>query len=274
MPTVPELFSMASGRQCVGPHRCFYCGAPADETIPASEHVGEGFTARDTCACPHSPWVCVGCDLVHRSVPMPGYALPQRAREHSWLVTPTAATPYITALTVAVPDRLKEAGDAKLAYRREQLACVRKLCLEPPEPPYALVLTVGGRTHQLYRGVVCHSREEVSLTLELERIRYRPADLRERVQLCKRLIAATGKPRLGKPPDTGLLCALQEYCEPGEPVVLLEEWERIWNAALTRLAVFLAPVKEDCAREYPAYTDPAAADAPGVRRRRQATRRS
>jgi hypothetical protein len=182
-------------------------------------------------------------------------------------VTSTKVVAYVTALQVGLPDRLRN-PEEKTAYRREQLAAVRAIALDPPEPPFALILTIGGRTHQLYRGVVCHSRDECVLTLEGERIYYSPAALADRIDLCKQLIAATGKPRLAESPAAVMVCTLQEHYG-GAAAELLDRWEPVWSAALTRLALFLSPVKEDCAREYPRIEN---ADASHVRRGHRASR--
>ena len=279
MPNVPELFATALGKRCVGEHRCYYCGSPADETIPTSVHVGAGFTARDACACPGSPWVCIGCGIVHRDAVIPEYADPQRCREFSWIVTSTSATAYLTALTVAVPDALSRAEKsartdadrdaaklAKLRHRREQLTSLRNAVLSPPAPPFAIVLTIGGRTHQLYRGIVCHDAARPTLTLEMERITYTPAELAERIDLCKQIIAATGKPRLADPPSASLVCSLQQHYAPGSEIRLISAWEPIWNSPLTRLALFLSPIKEECELEYPKTAVVDAGRLPGGRK--------
>jgi hypothetical protein len=159
----------------------------------------------------------------------------QKVRGYSWVVTANSA----------------------LAATKAHLEQLRALCLDPPEPPFAIVLTDSGQTHQLYRGTVNHSREVVTVTLEAEpvtyragqRVFYRPDELAPRLDLCGRLIAATGKPALREPiTQRFALAVMERYCD-GE--ALLNLWTRVREQPLSRLAAWISPAKETCLNVYP-----------------------
>ena len=113
------------------------------------------------------------------------------------------------------------------------------------------MLTDSGQTHQLYRGVVNHDvRDTVVVTLEAERIEYRPAELASRMLLCRHLIAATGKPALSDLPSTRMWSAVVEHWDIlGDP--MMETWTQVYGQPLSRLAAWLSPNKETCRNEFP-----------------------
>lgn len=230
--SVPHLFARAAGSDCIGPLRCFYCGAPCDGAYPALAYVRDSFTGRNDVPCPGSPAVCTGCVLcldeaADVTLLTGEHRTGQKMRNWSWLVT----------------ERERLAGNK--AHRDRW----RASCVDPPRPPFALVLADSGQKHLLYRGVVCRSREDVSVTLEGERVDYRPDDLHARLELCGRLIAASGKPALAEPPSVGMALGVLARYRASE--MLLEEWTRVREEPLSRLAHWLSPPKERCEVEYP-----------------------
>ena len=237
--SVPHLLARAHGLDCAGPLACFYCGAPCDETCPASEYVKDSFTGRQGVRAPGSPAVCAGCVLCLREDAEVSLIDGTRRRvakgcmrAWSWLVT----------------------ADRALAASKAHLDRLRTACLEPPPAPWALVLSDSGQTHQLYRGVVNHGGPPWVVTLEAEPIAYRPAELRNRLDLCGRLIAATGKPALAEPIAARFaLAVLNRYPAAGE--ALLADWARLRGSPAARLAAWLAPNKEICLHEYPGESE-------------------
>lgn len=251
MMSVPELFATAHGVACTGPHRCFFCGAACEERHPAAFFVKDSFTGRTEVAAPGSPWVCDGCVLCLReSATCPMIDGTERLvtkcamRAWSWLVT---------------PKRVAAGSKANLERWRE-------LCLHPPEPPFAIILSESGQKHLLYRGLVCWSQESVCVTLETERVYYRTVELSERLFLCGHLVAATGKPALDEEiAPRFAMSVIARYPDTGE--ALIEAWSVLRETPLSRLAGFLSPNKEICESLYPSTaiaTAIANADLPGV----------
>lgn len=235
--SVPELLADAHGLKCEGPCRCFYCGTACDaEKHPTSAYVKNSFTAINTVSCPGSPAVCEGCVLSLKQdatiTLIDGETRDgQHMQGYSWLIFDNIAH----AATKAHLDR------------------IRALCLNPPQPPFAVVLSDSGQTHQLYRGVVNHGRETVVVTLEGLKVACRPDELRDRLALCGKLVAATGKPAMAEPVSTRFAVAVAEYFRDG--VSLVEEWERVREQPLSRLSAWLCPNKETSQHEYPCEFD-------------------
>lgn len=239
--TAPQLFASAHGRDpFAGEHSCHYCGAPCGEEYPTATWLKNSFTGRAGVAAPTSDWVCVGCSLSlsdAADITMIDGATrtAQKVRGYSWVLTPTVA------------------WAATKAHREVLLG----LCLDPPEPPFALILSDSGQTHQVYRGVVNRDRSIVTATLEGAPISYRAGErpsyqadeLASRVALCARLAAATGKPALSGPIDASFAIRVMQYWRDGSALLAL--WSQKRQEPVTRLAVWLTPSKEECIRDYP-----------------------
>jgi len=225
---LPKLFASARGIEFFeGPQRCFYCGENCGEMESAETWVKATCTVRQFVAAPGSKFVCSGCAASMQekaTVNVFGENEPRtnkKIRSFSWIVTKENAT----ALTKA------------------HIAELRRVCLDPPEPPFGIVLAVGGQKHLIYLGDVSDSRETVSLLLEDERITYRVEDLRDRLRLAVRIASATGKVALRERPGFWLFrsCfdAFGDFADA-------ESWLNVWAQPLSRLAAFLCPKKEDC----------------------------
>lgn len=234
-----HLLAVACGVDCTGPRRCFYCGAPADDSNPTSVHVKPTFTAFATAVHPGSTVVCNGCVLAMRDeldVPLlvGGVQPVARAamRMFSWVIT-----------------RDRAAGAS-----RAHLAALREVCLHPPHPPYAVVLTDTGQTHQIYRGVVARSTARAVVTLECERIDYRPDDLAAAVELAGRLAACVGKPGLYDR-RWSTTSASRIFARWRDADAMIDRWSRESDSPLSRLAAWLTPKMEDCKVAYPSDFD-------------------
>lgn len=240
--SVPHLFAAANGVTLAGDQRCFYCGAPADGSHAAKEYVKDSFNGRDHVAVPSSSCVCEGCVICMRHkcelTLIDGQVKSgQMMRTYSWVVT----------------------QDAAMAATKAHLPVLRSLCLSPPEPPYALILSDSGQKHLLYRGVVCRSKDRAILTLEGDRVDYATSELQSRLRLAGKLVAATGKPALKEPPTVRFgIAVMDRYPETGER--LLSEWDLVREQPLSALAAWLSPKKEECDVEYPAELAAAAND--------------
>lgn len=232
--TAPELLAAAlyeSFRS--GPHLCFYCGARCSDANLSSQFVQKTFTAIDTVAAAGSSFVCDGCVIALRESATITLAdgerrTGQKTRCYSWLFN-------------------RDGARAATKGHRSQIA---SFCLTPPAPPFVICLSESGQKHLLYRAVVCHSQDEVTATLEGEAIHYRPSDLDSRLATCKMLAAVVGKSALSEP--LGASRGMQLVSRYGETAAmcLLTEWTAVRDEALTRLALFICPGKDECEREY------------------------
>lgn len=232
--SVPHLLARAKGTNCVGPHSCFYCGAPCDDSYPVVAHVRDTFTARSTVRCPGSTAICQGCvfcwaqdaDLIFVDGTTRSQ---QKVVLYSWVIT----SQFVRAATKAHINQLRE------------------LCLAPPTPPYAIVLSDSGQKHLLYQGVVNNNTNYLCVTIEGEPITYQPHALQARLNLIGPLVAATGKPALAEPITTRFgMAVMERYPKSGEQCLLT--WERMREEPLSRLAAWLSPNKEVCHELYPA----------------------
>lgn len=234
--TVPELMlSLVSGVESAGDHRCYYCGAPCGDARTVKEHVKPTFTARSSVARPGSGHVCEGCVLCLRQdaalTLIDGETrTDQKSQGYSWVL----------------------GGGKVVAATKAHVNQLREVCLSPPEPPFAIVLSDSGQRHWLYCGVVNHASDPIVVTLEGERVRYSPDELRARLDLCGRLVAATGKPALAEPVDVRFAAAVMEYHSDGQSLV--ETWDVVRTESLSRLAGWLTQKKEECRLVYPSDT--------------------
>lgn len=224
----PQLLAKSLGYESDdGAYNCFYCGAPCDGTRDAE--IKPTFTEFSVVAEPASTVRCLGCELAMREkVTIPGKDKPQKMRNYSWLITSESVEPY----------------------NKSDVAELRRLCLDPPAPPFALAIAVSGQKHILYHTLVCEDAAAPLVSLEGEPISYSPTELAERLDLVTQLVAAAGKPALADGPGTSLAIAVMDrYADDGE--AMFKQWQRIWSEPLSALARFLAPPKQEASDVYP-----------------------
>lgn len=226
MITAPQLFARYIP---TGDNICFFCGGLCGREMRAKEFVKESFTSLDTVTL--SKWVCPGCvatqsetatiELVDGEV-----RHDQKIRGYSWIIT----------------------KNARLAATKSHRQKLIEMCIVPPRPPFVISIADSGQKHLLYRAVVNQSRSIVTASLEGIPITYEPHVLLSRIELVKRLIAAVGKPALEEPLTTALQMRVVEHYDSAE---FLTAWQSVSGQQLSKLALWLAPKKEDCEREFP-----------------------
>lgn len=234
MSTPSILLASSHGVADDGLNRCYFCGCRC-EGEPLAGYVKDTFTGYNSVACPGSERICKGCVLAMRSECVVDMIDGSRfevtrggLRLFSWVLT----------------------EDRAIAASKAHLDALRAVCLSPPEPPYAIVLSDSGQTHQIYRGIVGRSRDSAVLTLETMPVHYRPDDLADLLTVAGKLAACMGKPALTsvRLPVAFAAKAMDRYSDGN---LLIGRWVRVAGSPLGRLAAWLCPRKEDCERVYP-----------------------
>lgn len=212
------LLASVHGRSIEGDRPCFYCGNPANVPLVLSNSFNEWYA----CANPSSDMICAGCAVsLDEKAHIEGRDKPQKTRNWSWLICETAAEPV------------------------GQIARLRQVCLDPPSPPWALTVAVSGQKHLIWRAPVNLSNDVCVVQMELERVVYRPAGLRQRLALAMRICAASGKPCLTEEPDAGLLMRLLDSGLAEEEI---NDWFERAAEPINQLAAHICPPKEECIR--------------------------
>jgi hypothetical protein len=223
--TGPQLFA---GRKESGPAICFYCAGRCKEKNASKDIVKSSFTGLDTVTL--SSWVCDGCIV----------AMDERATIQ--LIDGEVRHGQKTRLYTYIFNEHWKRGATK-AHREEILI----MCLSPPEPPFVISLAESGQKHLLYRSVVNYSCDSITVTLEGVPIHYTPSALRDRLELTKRVCAATGKPALKEAMSFNTQMRVCEYYEDES---VLMQWLKVCGEPLTQLAIWLCPPKEICENEF------------------------
>jgi len=156
------------------------------------------------------------------------------------------------------------------AATKAHIEQLRAIALSPPAPPFAIVLSDSGQTHQLYRGVVNYVRDPVVVSLEAERIEYRLGALRSLIDLASRIAAVCGKPALAPPVGIRQAILIMEHYPDGEGESILENWQRQAGTGVGRLAAWLCPGKDHCDRYWAARSGHRGVPAPARAARRSA----
>jgi len=239
MITASRLLAISRGLDAPGNRRCFLCGSPCDDAYASADYIKDTFTGFNTAVDPGSNHVCPGCVLAFQSECVVEMIDGSRftierggVRLFSWVITRREA----------------------LAASKAHMAQLRTVCLSPPTPPYAIILSDSGQTHQIYRGVVGRSDATVALTLEGRLVEYAPESLRHSLEVAGRLAACIGKPGLASPRlnISGASKVIERYRSGSE---LIDKWSRLRWTPLGRLAAWLTPKKEECELAYPSDLD-------------------
>lgn len=225
-----------------GDHRCYYCGGACGDDYPAKTYVKATFTNRDIVARPSSPYVCHGCmESLRSDYPLitmldgstrgpkgtdPEKAKPQRIRMYSWVIT----------------------SDGPVAATKAHITELRELILDPPKPPFAIILSDSGQKNLIFRAPVAHARDGYPVMLEEEVIDVHTGLLAERIQLVTQVVAVVGKPGALEPASVGKAIQFDNHYGDLE---VFDAWEAVKSQPISRLAAWLAPNKESAQNEYP-----------------------
>lgn len=220
-----------------GEHKCYYCGCKCNTQFLVKDYVKNTFTNRDIVACPGALYVCLGCiesmgagpdqiDMIDGSVKVRENDRGMQPRMYSWVLTQTC----------------------NKAATKAHIARLREIILNPPEPPFAIVLADSGQKQLLFRAPVALDRSVFPVMLEDEIIEVNVEEIRELLPLAARICAALGKPALLSDLGYGSFFRYEEYFGDTDGI---ERWLEVRDRPLSRLVAWLSPSKEDAQHEYP-----------------------
>ena len=235
MLTASMLFAPEKYR--IGPHTCYYCGAPCGADYPSREFVKDTFTNRDIVKYPGSGFVCGGCVaslgagpdemmMIDGNVKKRENDRGMQPRMYSWVIT----------------------RHRRVAATKAHISFLRNVVLNPPEPPFCIILADSGQKQLIFRSPVALSQEVFPVMLEDTVITVNPIELGRLITIASRLCAAIGKPALMDCASTQYAIACEKYHGDIEP---LEAWLDVMSCPQSRIAMWLCPNKEDSQHEYP-----------------------
>lgn len=228
--------SLFASKNSDGVNRCYYCGTVCGDEYRTDDYVKDTFTNRDIVRYPGSEFVCIGCVesmgqgedemlMIDGTVKVRENSRGMQPRMYSWVLT----------------------LDKKLAATKAHIAILRETILNPPEPPFAIILADSGQKQLIFRAPVSMSREIFPVMLEDDVIEVSPERLLDRLTLTLPVVAALGKPALTGEISTSSYIQFEKY---HGNIDALEKWLEVKNEPLSRLAAWLSKNKEDAQNEY------------------------
>lgn len=212
---------------------CVFCSGNCSNNYKALDYIKKTFTNYNLLKNPDGVYICNGCIESISSKNIKELIMPdgeikkdQSARTYSWVLTK------------------KE----KWAYSKRHIMELRKRVLNPPNPPFAIIISDSGKKHIIFRSPIAFDKINYSLQFEEEIIQINTEQLKERIILCEKIIAFCGK--------KGVLVydnfRVSKYCLSSGMVEekLLINFLNVKEEQLTQLAVFLSQNKEACFNEY------------------------
>lgn len=227
MITAPQLFAGIFNPN--GDEHCFYCGGICGEEYSIKKYVKDTFTNRDIVRRPLSQFICYGCVACFedRDITLINGELraDQWTRLYSWIFT----------------------KEKQIAATKAHLKEITATLLNPPEPPFGIVLVTSGQKQLLFRSVIAWSRDNFPVMLEDEIITISRQELQKKMRLAKAVIAAIGKPSLSEMERSHAIRYFDYYGN----LDLFGLWKKEMHNPINRLALYLSPPQKECQNEYP-----------------------
>ncbi len=229
--TATQLFLMAGGGEEPGPNsgKCYYCGAVCSDQHTKAFHVQDTFTNRDVVLYPGSPYICAGCVEASGAGPDKMEMLDGtiRVRENQRGMQPRMYSWVITA-------------NQRWAATKSHIAQLREVILNPPEPPFVIVLADSGQKQLLFRAPVAYDKNRFPVMLEELVVDVYVSELSRALDAADALAEAIGKPALLAPNTMSLWIACEAHHGTTEPMEAWGEWK---NTPTGKLAAWLAKAK-------------------------------
>ena len=229
--TATEMFFVSGGGTFAETraYRCYYCGAPCDDSHTTKFHVQDTFTNRDAVHFPGSPYICPGCveasgagpdkmEMLDGSIKVRENQRGMQPRMYSWVITPAK----------------------RWAATKAHIVLLRAFIMNPPEPPFVVVLTDSGQKQLLFRAPVAHDRDRFPVMLEDHVIEVYREELGRALVAADALAEAIGKPALLAPYSMSQWIACEAHHGTTDPMEAWGEWK---NTNTGKLAAWLAKSK-------------------------------
>jgi len=225
--TAPQLFAGITTPE--GDERCFYCGGVCGKEYSVKKYVKNTFTNRDIVRRPGAQFICSGCVACFedRDITLINgeHRKSQWTRLYSWIFT----------------------NNSQIAATKSHLKEITATVLNPPDPPFGIVLVTSGQKQLLFRSVIAWSRDNFPILLEDEIVTVSRQNLEEKINLAKIVIAAIGKPSLVE-----MLCGhALRYYDYYSNLDSFGLWKKEMHNPINRLALYLSPNQKECQNEHP-----------------------
>lgn len=212
--------------------KCYYCNNNCFHQNYIKDYLKPTFTNHDIAKCPDSKYICDECIWAFATNTEDIYLIDGEIKKNS---TPRLFSWIIT--------------DKKIAATKKHIKELRDIILNPPNPPFKIVLSDSGQKHLLFRAIWAQSQDNYPVQFEEERIIVNVAELQRRLIIADKLSAAIGKVAIKNCSKMSYAITVNNY---HGNLTDYENWLNIYNEPLSRLAAWLAKNKEEAGYEYPA----------------------
>lgn len=213
--------------------KCFCCGNKCDSTYKVKDYIKSTFTNYEIVKSPDSNFICSECvwslETNTATIKMIDGEIRSNStvRLYSWIIL----------------------ENKKIAATKKHINKLREIILNPPEPPFKIVLSESGQKHLLFRSSWALTRNNFPVQLEEETIIVNIEELKKRLIITDKLSAAIGKIAINNPEKISYAITINNYY--GD-LTDYEYWLNIYREPLSRLAAWLSKNKKEAGYEYPA----------------------
>lgn len=210
-----------------GNENCYYCGNQCESKKENSAKlcVKDAFTNRDIVQFPHSQYVCDGCVAVMNENAeielVTGEKIVSRNRIYSWVIT----------------------KEKNIAYSKSHIQLLREKILNPPEPPFVIVIATSGQKQLLFRSVVANENDNFPLMFEDSHFVVNIEELKKAIDVATNVCASLGKISLKGECDYSMGI---RYFESYGNLDLFRYWFDNNTNEMFQLASYLCEPKEFC----------------------------
>lgn len=212
--------------------KCFYCGNDCNQDNLIKNYLKPTFTNYDIVKCPNSEYICKECIWAFATNTEDIYLIDGEIKKNS---TPRLFSWIIT--------------DKKIAATKKHIKQLRDIILNPPDPPFKIIISDSGQKHLLFRAIWAQSQNNYPIQFEEEKIIVNISELKKRLIIADKLSAAIGKIAIKNPDKISYAIIINKYYDN---LIDYENWLNIYNELLSHLAAWLAKNKQEAGYEYPA----------------------